>query len=481
MLFNSFTFLVFFIIVYSLYLKLDHRRQNRMLLAASYIFYGWWDARFLILLFVSSGIDFFCGHKIFTANTSSRKKMFLALSITSNLTILGFFKYYDFFAESLRLLLEYWGITADIRLLHMVLPVGISFYTFQAMSYALDIYRGQLKPTKDLGDFLLIVSFFPHLVAGPIQRASNLLAQVATPRRLSREQLTEGVWLFFYGLFQKAYVADNLAKLVDPVYASPQDNGTIVLFATYAYAFQIYCDFAGYSNMARGLAKLMGFEFMLNFRTPYFSTNPREFWHRWHISLSTWLRDYLYISLGGNRKGALRTYINLFLTMLLGGLWHGAAWHFVLWGAYHGALLMVHRWFEENILARWKGLLSFGTSAVSVWLGYAGRALGVIAFFHIVCLGWIFFRAQSLEQVTHLAGLVVSQCQWTAESQTILYKLLFFGLPALFFDILEYRHDTPCFILAKNPYLQAAAYFFIYYCLMIYGIQGGAQFVYFQF
>lgn len=481
MLFNSAVFLVFFSIVYPLYLRFDHRRQNRLLLVASYIFYGWWDVRFLVLLFLSSCIDFFCGQSIEKTSDPARRKFFLIASLTTNLVILGFFKYYNFFIESLQNLLGSLGFHPHIQLLNVVLPIGISFYTFQAMSYAIDIYRKQLKPIGSLWDFLVGVSFFPHLVAGPIQRAGNLLAQVTMPRVITQDKVMEGVWLFFYGLFQKAFIADNLAKMVDPAFAQTPSNGAIVLMSVYAYAFQIYGDFAGYSNMARGLAKLMGFELMINFRNPYFSMSPKEFWHRWHISLSTWLRDYVYISLGGNRKSHVRTYINLFLTMFLGGLWHGAAWHFVFWGVYHGLLLMLQRLYEENIRPHLASIGIFQSAKEHSHAHGFLTIIRVIVFFQFICFGWILFRSQNMDQAADIFHAILTKCQWTPFAEKYLVDLAFLVCPLIIFEILEYRKNDPCFILRCHPALQGAVYFFLYYCLMVYGIQGGEQFVYFQF
>jgi len=271
-------------------------------------------------------------------------------------------------------------------------------------------------------------------------------------------------------LFQKAFVADNLAKIVDPIFADPPTNGAIVLIGLYAYAFQIYGDFAGYSNMARGLAKLMGFELMINFRTPYFATNPKEFWQRWHISLSTWLRDYLYIPLGGNRAGEIRTYANLFLTMLLGGLWHGAAWHFVCWGMFHGALLMMYHAYERNTLPLPKWRLEG-----NVW-----KIIRIVIFFHLTCFGWLLFRSPHIPQAFQMAGLIFTHFQWPDQADELL-GFLFFMLPLLLFELAEYHADNPFSVLRWQPVWQGMVYFFIYYCLMIYGIQGGQEFVYFQF
>ncbi|MCZ7590769.1 MAG: hypothetical protein M5U15_00860 [Kiritimatiellae bacterium] len=265
---------------------------------------------------------FFAGWIIGNTSNQRKRKIGLAISITTDLGILGFFKYFNFFIENLSSLLGEFGISLPFGMLQIVLPVGISFYTFQTMSYTLDVYRGQLKPARSYLDFATFVSFFPQLVAGPIERASQLLPQIQRPRTITRAGMEEGAWLIFWGLFKKCVIADNLAILVEGVFSSSGSSGAASLVALYAFAFQIFCDFSGYSDIARGLAKWMGVELMVNFRNPYFVTNPKDFWAHWHISLSSWLRDYLYIPLGGNRKEPRRTYINLALTMLLGGLWH---------------------------------------------------------------------------------------------------------------------------------------------------------------
>ncbi|MBE9529897.1 MAG: MBOAT family protein, partial [Proteobacteria bacterium] len=344
MLFNSVQFAIFFAIVYLLYLLLNHKGQNRLLLVASYVFYGCWDWRFLSLIAISTVVDYFCGLKIYESREKQKRKLFLFISVCSNLTILGFFKYFNFFTDNLYALLNGFGFSPDPFFLNIILPVGISFYTFQTISYSIDIYRKELNPTRKFLDFALFVSFFPQLVAGPIERAKNLLPQMLLPRKLTVDKFYEGCYLIFWGLFLKVFIADNLARMVDPVFSSsgPYD-GVRVLLALYAFAFQIFGDFAGYSNIARGLAKCMGFDLMVNFNLPYFAVNPKDFWQRWHISLSTWFRDYLYIPLGGNRHGQMNTCRNLAITMLLCGLWHGAAWTFIVWGAYHALLQIIHK------------------------------------------------------------------------------------------------------------------------------------------
>ena len=345
MLFNSDLFLKFFAAFLLLYFLVRHQLvwRNVLIVIASYTFYGWWDYRFLSLLVISSLLDFVVGRCLQGIERPARRKLLLALSIAGNLTILGFFKYYDFFAASLASLLTELGMPFNVRTLGIILPVGISFYTFQTMSYAIDVYRRQITATRNLINFLAFVSFFPQLVAGPIERAGHLLPQFERTLAITAAMLEEGLWLVLWGMFKKVVLADNLAPLVDLVYQPTTVSGPLVLLGTVAFAFQIYCDFSGYSDIARGTAKFLGFDIMVNFNVPYAAANLREFWQRWHISLSTWLRDYLYISLGGNRRGPARTYLNLLLTMLLGGLWHGAAWNFVLWGLWHGGGLVVSR------------------------------------------------------------------------------------------------------------------------------------------
>ena len=317
MLFNSLEFLVFFALVYGLYRVLGHRGQNRMLLLASYVFYGAWDWRFLSLILISTLVDYQAGLKIASSDQRGQKRFWLFCSVATNLSLLGFFKYFNFFAENLAGLFGLFGIQLDPVTLRIVLPVGISFYTFQTMSYTIDIYRGKLAPTRSLPDFALFVAFFPQLVAGPVERARNLLPQILAPRTVTREGFFQGCFLIGWGLFEKVFIADNLARIVDPVFATDGSwGGATILLACYAFAFQIFCDFDGYSNIARGIGKCLGFEIMINFNLPYFAVNPSDFWKRWHISLSSWLRDYLDIPRGGIRSGTWMTYRNLALTML---------------------------------------------------------------------------------------------------------------------------------------------------------------------
>ena len=446
-----------------------------MLLVANYIFYGAWDWRFLSLILASTVIDFFCGLKIHGSNDARRRRRFLFVSISCNLCLLGFFKYFNFFTDNLELLLGQFGVSTDWRFLTIILPVGISFYTFQTMSYTIDIYRRELAPTRSFLDFALFVSFFPQLVAGPIERARDLLPQILHERQLSWAKFTEGCHLILWGLFQKVFVADNLARIVDPVFDSETTaNGAAVLLATYAFAFQIFCDFAGYSNIARGLGKCMGMELTVNFNLPYFATNPRQFWQRWHISLSTWLRDYLYIPLGGNRKGSARTCRNLLITMLLGGLWHGAAWTFVLWGLYHGLLMMIHR-----IVSPFLGRIGFsrGSLAEKVWF-----AVRVVFFFHLICLGWLIFRAQSPDRFVSMLSAIAMNFDVGAVPglAKLCRQLVFFLSVLVMIQCFQYRSGN-LLAVYKTSTIPSAVIHAVMLYLMVINAEPNHAFIYFQF
>jgi alginate O-acetyltransferase complex protein AlgI len=346
MLFNSFQFVVFLVPVLLGYWLLPSRSKTYFLLAASYVFYGSWDYRFLSLIVLSTMIDYGAGLAIDATEDPRRRKLYLLVSMTANLGILGFFKYCNFFVENLEVLLRSLGVSFDFGTLHIVLPVGISFYTFQSMSYTIDVYRRQTKATPDFIGFATYVAFFPQLVAGPIERFDRLYGQLENPVPPTVEYLRRALFLCLQGYVKKVVIADNISAVIDPVFDNPaRFMSGALLEASVLFTCQIYCDFSGYSDIARGVSYLFGVELMENFRAPLFSRSITEFWRRWHISLSTWLRDYLYIPLGGNRKGPRATYVNLMLTMLLGGLWHGAQWKFVVWGALHGLALAFERRF----------------------------------------------------------------------------------------------------------------------------------------
>lgn len=486
MVFNSITFLIFLAITLSLYYRLERRGQNWLLLIASYIFYGWWDYRFAFLLLATSLLDFWLALCIDGSLEPKRKKIFLALSICSNMGVLCVFKYFNFFAESLAAFLTSMGVNASFPILHVILPVGISFYTFLSMSYTIDVYRGDIPASRTPIDFLLYVSFFPHLVAGPIVRASYLLPQCQRPRVIKRDEVVNGVWLMLMGYVKKVVIADQLSRVVAWGFArsGPPLADLNAWLIIYAFAFQIYGDFSGYSDIARGLAKLMGFELVENFRAPYLVTNPSAFWRHWHISLSTWLRDYLYIPLGGNRFGSFRTYRNLMITMLLGGLWHGAGVAYVLWGLYHGALLAAHRWWTERIAPAQKEA-TVGVTALSIVARPlpVHRSLLIFVFFHITCIGWLLFRAGSIDphhsQMNLVRGYLKAMFSFQAHSLSPLFQsVLLLGALAMVF---QWKHAMMDRFSTWHHFGKVAAVCGALALIATLGIFEGSQFIYFQF
>ena len=468
MLFNSFEFAAFASVVFAVYLVLPHRARNLLLLAASYVFYAAWNPKLLSLIAFSTLVDYGVGRALSRTDDATHRRRWLLLSLCTNLGLLGVFKYFGFFAENFAQLTQAcFGWTPSWTTTQIVLPVGISFYTFQTLSYTIDIYRRRLDPEPNLLRFALFVAFFPQLVAGPIERASSLLPQIRTPRRVTYRNLAVGGWRILWGLFKKVVVADNLAHLVDAVFAPDATPlAGEVLVATWAFAIQIYCDFSGYTDMARGLASLMGFDLMLNFNHPYLASNPADFWRRWHISLSTWLRDYLYIPLGGNRLGPLLTYRNLLLTMLLGGLWHGAAWTFVLWGAYQGTLLMAHRRLREHLgpprPSRLRHLLS------------------ILGTFLLVLIGWLIFRADSIQHLSNLLAALLRCDGWGAVPRWWLPLLVFTG-PLSLFNLWLARRDDPEAPLQLPLPLRVLLYTTLVLAIALLGEDHAEPFIYFQF
>ncbi len=524
MLFNSYIFAIFFALFLPLYVLLRHRlqAQNLLILIASYIFYGWWDERFLILIMISTVTDFvtalglvnqkpslrqglgltaflllgatllslrtwdqtawtliplfifvaggwFLHRYLMTLEDHTRRKAFIFVTIITNLGLLGFFKYFNFFIDSFQQSAALLGWQVDAVTLNIVLPVGISFYTFQTMSYTIDVYRGQFQPTRNFIEFSAFLVFFPQLVAGPIERASHLLPQFQRLRVLQWDAIRTGTWLCIWGLYKKIVIADNLAPLANRIFTDPSaaSSGELIA-AILAFTFQIYCDFSGYSDMARGLSRMLGFDIMVNFNLPYIARTPTEFWRRWHISLSTWLRDYLYISLGGNRYSALLTYRNLMITMLLGGLWHGAAWNYVLWGAYQGFILVLYRLFHIDT---W--IAQRQSSLVVQRL----QDLALIAImFILICLGWLLFRAPSLQVIgTFIAGM--NSLEYVPQLTTVafyIWPLLTYQALQLWRGNLEPLTQVPWF-LRFNVQL------FVVYSLLLLASKGGQQFIYFNF
>ncbi len=427
MIFNSDIFLLFFSVVILLYWLVRNNQGHRdwLILISSFLFYGTWDWRFLGLLVLTGGIDFVSAYKISSSNNPAEKKRWLMLSIISNLGTLGFFKYAGFFLESTFHLLEILGIQSTRPVLAIVLPAGISFYTFQALSYTLDVYRGQIKVESDPVKYFAFLTFFPQLVAGPIERASFLLPQFREKRFINESIVLRGVWYILWGFFLKVVIADYFAPLVDMVFNGKPLGGSVNVLATLAFGGQIYGDFAGYSLIAIGLANTMGFELSRNFSHPYLASNIQEFWRRWHQTLSTWFRDYLYIPLGGDRAGALRTFFNITVTFVLAGLWHGANWTFILWGLCHGLALGFYRlWRTSKFSARFQipQIVSWGLTML------------------VVGLGWLFFRATSVSHAWAMIQAVVNDQppNWSTD-----YSLaVSFGLLAVwFYDVFNKKFN----------------------------------------
>ena len=544
--FNSLTYIIFFLTVYLAYRFVSHRLQNMLLLIASYIFYAWWDVRFLFLIVLSTVVNYCCGiiiqtgaislkqrisfsiwiiltyfftvllqwnhlpayQKIFTTHIDwiaftdweeswkifltlcitivffnllylkivlldeKRKKvLFLFLGVSANLLMLGGFKYYNFFIDNIEWFLSELSMNPARFHLDIILPIGISFYTFKGIGYVIDVYRGNIKTTYRYTDFALFIAFFPSLLAGPIDRGAAFLQQICEKRKLTWEQSLRGMHLFFYGLFKKVVIADGVIGTVNSVFDSTgQPSWIDVVVATVLFTIQIYCDFSGYTDMARGTAKLFGIDLMVNFNLPYFSKNPREFWSRWHISLSSWLRDYLYIPLGGNRQGTFKTNRNLIITMVLGGLWHGAAWNFVLWGLYHGLVLIIHR------------AIGAIRSASQVRKNMLSEGFKIICFFMAICYGWLLFRSPSLDKVMSLTSTLIidfGNMHFGALRPAVAALL---GLPVfLCIELIEYTSNSKSFY-QKLPIPAWTAL----YALMIFGLilcirNKSAQFIYFTF
>ncbi|HPN31660.1 MAG TPA: MBOAT family O-acyltransferase [bacterium] len=366
-----------------------------------------WSVPFVSLLFISAYVDYYCSAAILRSESTSRKKIYVLISLIVNLGLLGFFKYTNFLFENANSFFNFLNIDYSCPVWNIILPLGISFYTFQTMSYTLDVYRGEKKTAKNLADFFLYISFFPQLIAGPIVRASEFLEQINPVKRINSEDIHSGLNLIFTGLIKKVLFADNISKLVEDFFSAPlQYNSVSAWIGVYAFAFQIYFDFSGYCDIAIGCARLLGFNLPKNFDIPYKAHNMREFWRRWHITLSTWLRDYLYISLGGSRCSKLKVYRNLLLTMILGGLWHGASWNFVIWGLYLGIILSITRYVEYSKFFEKIRKIDF----------IGEKLILIILNFHLVCVSWVFFRAESL-----------------SSSISIIKKMLFINSNGLFF------------------------------------------------
>ena len=543
---NSITYLIFLPFIYFAYIVTPNRYKNLLLLIASYIFYAWWDARFLSLIAISTSINYCCGllmnsekitfnnrltvslwvicicfisllidfrllsyadtisslifpwsilvgdkskwiifiavvlcvilcnlmYKQIQMHIGSKNRFYFFIAgVIADLIILGFFKYYNFFIDNMELLIKSLNMDSARFHLNIILPIGISFYTFKGISYAVDVYRGQLEPEKSYINFSLFIAFFPSLLAGPLDRAKNFLDQFSIVRKHTAAGIYEALHLVIYGLFKKIVIADGVVRTVNSVFdSSGQPSWIDIVIATVLFTIQIYCDFSGYTDIARGSAKFFGIELMINFNLPYFSKNSREFWNRWHISLSRWLRDYLYIPLGGNRCGVSKTYRNLMLTMILGGLWHGAAWNFIFWGFYHGIILCLHRAidvFKSTTASRCAPIIN---------------AMKTIFFFFVISYGWLLFRTPSLEKLVNFSSIIIYDFGNLAFSAMRPRAAALIGVVLLAcIEVIEYLHKGELFY-KKLPMPAWTAV----YSLMIFVFSLGlgnesGQFIYFKF
>ncbi|MFZ4576746.1 MAG: MBOAT family O-acyltransferase [Myxococcota bacterium] len=462
MLFNSLAFCCFLSVVYVLYFSLP-RIQLMTLLLSGLLFYGWWNPPYLLLFLFTVGLDFIVGAKA-APSAGGHRKAWLVASIIANLSILGTFKYYNFFVHSAAEGLASLGIPWTPPAFTLLLPMGISFYTFQSMAYTIDCYRGTCKPIARFDRFLLFVSFFPHLVAGPIMRPENLVPQFRDGVRFRADWMALGAVQIARGYAKKLFIADGLAPYVNRVFTHPEQfSQAQLLVAVYAFAVQIYCDFSGYSDIAIGLGRTLGYTIPINFQHPYQSLSVTEFWRRWHISLSSWLRDYLYVPLGGSRSGPKRTYVNLMLTMVLGGLWHGAAFNFIVWGTIHGAMLAIERWLGVSATAR---------ADLPLWQVWVRR----LVVFHLVCVAWVFFRAETFSgAVAVLRGIFGGTSSGGAVSIMVL------GWIAVFFVCHEVSRRVDWLKLSRHPLALGLSLSLLVVSVLVMFRRIPSEFIYFQF
>jgi D-alanyl-lipoteichoic acid acyltransferase DltB (MBOAT superfamily) len=456
------------------YYSLSRSRQNIFLIAASYLFYCSWDYRFLSLIIISTIINFYLGSGIFTAKTISVKKSFLMTGLVFNLGLLGFFKYYGFFIASFISAFQSLGFVPHVPLLKLILPLGISFFTFKIMGYLIDVFRGKQAPA-DFVSFALFVGYFPEMSAGPIGRASAFFPQIDSRRTFVKERIFAGLQLILIGYVKKMVIAGAIAPSVEQLFSEPQQFRSIdLLCGMYLYTIQIYADFSGYTDIVRGISRLLGIEIMENFRQPYLSRNIGEFWRRWHISLSSWLRDYLYIPLGGSRKGTVRTYINLLATMLLCGLWHGASWVFVLWGGIHGIYLAVYRFIRDSLRKT--------DSARQEGRDILKSVLSILVTFHAVGFAWIFFRAPDLASASSYLSSMADISHFGYASSSLLLITLFYVLLTLAVDLPLYRNNRELLVTSETPWpWRGIVYALLILSISFLGESHVQPFIYFQF
>lgn len=478
MTFNTLHFAAFFFIVYILYLALrnDFRWQNRLLLAASFIFYSFWDWRFLSLIMLSAAMNYYLSAEIDKSERDDERKRLLAINIFLNLAILGCFKYFNFFTDSLMSLLWVCGIRLDRFFLDVVMPLGISFYTFQAMSYPIDIYRRAIKPMGSLADFTLFVSFFPLVISGPIERARNILPQILAKREVTADKVYSGAWLIFWGLYKKIVIADNLAKLTKVIFNDPSSYpGGAVLIAAYLFAFQIYADFSGYSDMARGISRLMGFEVMANFKVPFFSSSINELWQRWHISLTTWIKEYLFypLALAKFKGRQLSAQVVMIVTWTIMGFWHGPESRFVYWGLYHGIILVIYNKLRPYIIQ----VKPSGAILSAAWI-----MVQTFIVFNLFCLGILFFAAATAQDAFTAFRTILSGIS-SAPAYVYAFKtqIIMLVCPLVAVEYFQFRTSDEMAVLRWPAPVKAAVYYVILYSIIMYGVFSVQKYYYFQF
>ncbi len=476
MVFTSLTFIVFYVIVFAIYWWLDKDWQNRLIVLSGLVFYGWWDWRFAVLLLITTGIDFLVGLALERETGIGRRKAWLLLSLVTNLGVLAGFKYFNFFSDSFARFSALFGLHPTAVTLQVVLPVGISFYTFQALSYTIDVYRGELETVHDPVRYFSFILFFPHLVAGPIVRAKNLLGQFTRRRVFDPATAPDALRQMLWGFFIKVVVADNLGAVVSQAYDhAGTTSGWQLLYATVCFAFQIYCDFAGYTHIAIGSARLLGIELMRNFAYPYFSRSIPEFWGRWHISLSTWFRQYLYLALGGNRVSHHRWMLNVLIVFIISGFWHGANWTFIVWGLLHGMLYVLYSlvWPDSRRMA---GQTPGGAAVIpSLW-----SLLQIALTFVLTSLTWVFFRAPSLGDSLLILRKIVSEVATTPPSLTYKHAAVWIVI-LLAVEWIQRAHANPLHIERFSRPVRWSVYYAFAVIIFMFAPLRYTPFIYFQF
>jgi len=483
MLFNSLEYLWFFPTVVIIYYSLPSHKRWVLLLLASYFFYMSWKVEYIFLIIFSTLVDYFLALKIHQAKNSTQRKFFLVFSLVSNLGLLAAFKYANFISENINQFLTFTNTDKHLPYLDILLPVGISFYTFQTLSYTIDVYRGKIPPENNIGRFALYVTYFPQLVAGPIERAKSFIPELKKKVTFNYVNVVSGLRRILWGLFKKVVVADRVSAIVNHVYATSDDqNGLTLLLATYLFAFQIYCDFSGYSDIAIGSSRILGINLMENFKAPYFSKSISEFWSRWHISLSSWFKDYVYISLGGNRVKVSRMIVNILIVFLVSGFWHGANWTFIAWGLIHGLLLISEYFLKLDS----RGDLNFTPSQ---------KLIRIIVSFNLVTLAWIFFRADSINHAFSMFNNILTLDNWNFDINN--FSLAIGGIPLVTWPklilsfafivimlLIEYGIYFNNFrkaFFALNSIIRWGTYYAVIICIILFGNHGNVEFIYFQF